>query len=143
MLLNYHLNDNSKVDKIIKTLLEERCSHDYIVGRKEAKNEVGLNSIYCLNPFPKATRNGRIFRRRTLRGNGIVVPLAGAGGKLKSTISSPIQVHGVTKVPAKRAPELGEHDEEILKELGFDAKEIDGFRTSGTLGKPKGPAKGT
>jgi hypothetical protein len=37
----------------------------------------------------------------------------------------------------------GEHDEEILKELGFDAKEIDRFRTSGTLGKPKEPAKGT
>ena len=73
--------------------------------------------------------------------NGIVVPLAGAGGNLKNTISSPIQVHGVTKVPAKRAPELGEHNEEILKELGFDSKEIDGFHTSGTLGKPKEPGK--
>jgi hypothetical protein len=30
-----------------------------------------------------------------LRENGIVVPLEGAGGKLTSTISSPIQVHGV------------------------------------------------
>ncbi len=30
-------------------------------------------------------------------------------GKLTSTISSPIQVHGITKVPAKRAPEIGEH----------------------------------
>jgi crotonobetainyl-CoA:carnitine CoA-transferase CaiB-like acyl-CoA transferase len=73
--------------------------------------------------------------------NGIVVPLAGAGGNLKNTISSPIQVHGVTKVPAKRAPELGEHNEEILKELGFDMKEIDGLRMSGTLGKPKEPGK--
>jgi formyl-CoA transferase len=75
--------------------------------------------------------------------NGIVVPLAGAGGNLKNTISSPIKVHGVTKVPAKRAPELGEHNEEILKELGFDPKEIDGLRMSGTLGKPKEPAKRT
>ena len=39
-----------------------------------------------------------------LRANDIVVPLEGAGGKLTSTISSPIQVHGVAKVPAKRAP---------------------------------------
>jgi len=52
-------------------------------------------------------------------------------------------VHGVTKVPAKRAPELGEHNEEILKELGFDMKEIDGLRMSGTLGKPKEPTKKT
>src|SRR5215467_13517099 len=35
-----------------------------------------------------------------LKANDIVVPLEGAGGKLTSTISSPIQVHGVTKVPA-------------------------------------------
>jgi len=37
----------------------------------------------------------------------IVVPLDGAGGKLDTTISSPIQVHGITKVPARRAPALG------------------------------------
>ena len=84
-----------------------------------------------------------VIKDAQLSENGIVVPLAGAGGNLKNTISSPIQVHGVTKVPAKRAPDLGEHNEEILKELGFDAKEIDGFRTSGTIGKPKEPAKGT
>src|SRR5256886_9403429 len=50
-----------------------------------------------------------------LRMNDIVVPLEGAGGKLTSTISSPIQVHGVSKVPARRAPDLGQHNEEVLK----------------------------
>lgn len=84
-----------------------------------------------------------VIKDPQLNENGIVVPLAGAGGNLKSTISSPIQVHGVTKVPAKRAPEIGEHNEEILKELGFDAKEIEGFRASGTLGKSQEHAKGT
>ena len=68
-----------------------------------------------------------------LRANDIVVPLEGAGGKLTSTISSPIQVHGVAKVPAKRAPEIGEHNEEILTELGFDTKAIDGLRASGAI----------
>ena len=68
-----------------------------------------------------------------LRANDIVVPLEGAGGNLTSTISSPIQVHGVSKVSAKRAPELGEHNEEVLSELGFDATQIDGFRASGAV----------
>jgi len=68
-----------------------------------------------------------------LRANDIVVPLEGAGGKLTSTISSPIQVHGVNKVTAKRAPEIGEHNEEILQELGFDTKQIDSFLASGTV----------
>ncbi len=84
-----------------------------------------------------------VIKDPQLSENGIIVPLDGAGGNLKSTVSSPIQMHGVTKVPAKRAPELGEHNEEVLKELGFEAKEIDRFRASGTLGKPKEPGKGS
>src|SRR3977135_2471232 len=72
-----------------------------------------------------------------LRANDIVVPLEGAGGKLTSTISSPIQLHGVAKVPARRAPALGEHNEEILKQLGFSATEIDGLRASGATPKAK------
>jgi crotonobetainyl-CoA:carnitine CoA-transferase CaiB-like acyl-CoA transferase len=72
-----------------------------------------------------------------LRANEIVVPLDGAGAKLTSTISSPIQVQGVSKVRAKRAPEIGEHNEEILKQLGFDAGAIEGLRTSGAIPKVK------
>jgi crotonobetainyl-CoA:carnitine CoA-transferase CaiB-like acyl-CoA transferase len=68
-----------------------------------------------------------------LRLNEIVVPLKGAGGKLTSTISSPIQVHGVAKVPANRAPAIGEHNEEVLAELGFDATSIDGLRATGAI----------
>jgi formyl-CoA transferase len=68
-----------------------------------------------------------------LRLNDVIVPLEGAGGKLNSTISSPIQVHGVTKVPARRAPEIGEHNEEVLKELGFQNAEIDDLLTSGVI----------
>jgi formyl-CoA transferase len=68
-----------------------------------------------------------------LSANDIVVPLEGAGGKLTSTISSPIQVHGVAKESARRAPDLGEHTEEILRELGFDASSIDELRASGAV----------
>ena len=72
-----------------------------------------------------------------LRANDIVVPLEGAGGKLTSTISSPINVHGVAKVPAKRAPAPGEHNEAVLKELGFSTSEIDGLHESGAVPKAK------
>ena len=72
-----------------------------------------------------------------LRANDIVVPLEGAGGKLTSTISSPINVHGVAKVPAKRAPAPGEHNEAVLKELGFSSSEIDGLHESGAVPKAK------
>jgi crotonobetainyl-CoA:carnitine CoA-transferase CaiB-like acyl-CoA transferase len=68
-----------------------------------------------------------------VRPNEMVVPLEGAGGKLTSTISSPFQLHGVAKTPAKRGPELGEHNAQILEELKFNAHEIEKLRTSGAV----------
>jgi crotonobetainyl-CoA:carnitine CoA-transferase CaiB-like acyl-CoA transferase len=65
--------------------------------------------------------------------NNIIVPIEGVGDDLKSTISSPIQVHDVAKVLARRAPEIGEHSEEILELLGFDAGAIGSLRASGVV----------
>jgi formyl-CoA transferase len=67
-----------------------------------------------------------------LRANDIVVPLEGAG-ELELTLSNPITVHGSSKVPATRAPQLGEHNDEILTELGFSIDEIDEFRAGGAI----------
>jgi len=72
-----------------------------------------------------------------LLANNIVVPLQGAGGKLTSTVSSPIQVHGVAKTVARRGPALGEHNEEVLAELGFDAKDIEGLHATGAVPRAK------
>src|SRR6476659_2590954 len=92
----------------------------------------GVNVTFGAGRGPK-----EVINDPQLRSNDIVVPLEGAGGKLTSTISSPINVHGVAKVPAKRAPALGEHNEAVLKELGFSTSEIDGLRESGVVSKPK------
>jgi formyl-CoA transferase len=86
-----------------------------------------------------AVHGPEVINDPQLRVNDIVVPLEGAGGKLTSTISSPIQVHGVSKLPAKRAPDLGQHNEEVLKELGFSATEVAGLYTSGVVTKPTQP----
>ena len=43
----------------------------------------------------------------------------------------------LAKVPAKRARTLGEHNEEVLKQLGFSATEIDGLHASGAVPKAK------
>ena len=73
-----------------------------------------------------------------LRSNNIVVPLAGAGSHLAETISSPINVHDVEKVAARRAPDIGEHNEEVLAELGFAPGEIDDFAVRGVIAsKPR------
>jgi crotonobetainyl-CoA:carnitine CoA-transferase CaiB-like acyl-CoA transferase len=68
-----------------------------------------------------------------LRENDIVVPIEGAGEGVKFTVSSPMTVHNVPKVAARRAPEIGEHNDELLQELGFSNGEIAGFRANGAI----------
>ena len=68
-----------------------------------------------------------------LLANDVIVPLAGAGEHLKFTVSSPLKVHGVAKVPAHRAPDIGEHNDEVLTELGFSSTEIEGLRATGAV----------
>jgi len=75
-----------------------------------------------------------------LGANDIVVPLEGAGSTLITTISSPIRVHGVAKVAARRAPALGEHNEEVLNLLGFSTTEIDDLYASGAVPREQRPA---
>ena len=84
-------------------------------------------------PFGAVREPQEVVNDPQLRANDIVVPLAGAGEGLTSTISSPIQVHGVSKVPARRAPRIGEHNHEVLSELGFTTEDIDGLRASGAI----------
>ena len=67
-----------------------------------------------------------------LRANNMVVPLEGVDG-LESAVSSPIMVLASPKVPSRRAPGLGEHNDEVLAELGFSQGEIDGFRSGGVI----------
>jgi crotonobetainyl-CoA:carnitine CoA-transferase CaiB-like acyl-CoA transferase len=67
-----------------------------------------------------------------LRANDIVVPLEGDDA-LAETISSPINVRGIAKAPARRAPEPGEHNDEVLRELGFSSAEVEQLRADGAI----------
>src|SRR3981189_1560406 len=95
----------------------------------------GFNGVHVTFGAVRGPQGG--IKDPPLQANDTLVPLNGAGGKLTSTISSPLQVHGVTKVPAKRAPKIGEHNEEVLRQLGFSATEIDGLHQSGAIPKAK------
>jgi formyl-CoA transferase len=49
------------------------------------------------------------------------------------TINSPIWVEGSDKVKPRRAPEIGEHSEEILREAGYDEATIRALKASGAV----------
>ncbi len=44
-LLKCHNKNKKHVEKIVNTLIRKRFSHDYIINRKEAKDELGLNIV--------------------------------------------------------------------------------------------------
>ena len=115
-------------------ILDETFSAQPIAHWREVLDKVHITYGLVRDPHD-------VIKDPQLQANNIVVPLEGAGENIKLTVSSPIQVHGVTKVSAKRAPDLGEHNDQVLQELGFDTKEIERLRASGVIAKPTAPAK--
>jgi hypothetical protein len=60
---------------------------------------------------------------------------------VKLTISSPIQVHGVAKVAAKRALDSANITMRFSKELGLELNEIERLSASGVIAKPAAPGR--
>ena len=58
-----------------------------------------------------------------MRAADIVVPIEGAAD-LEYTVNNPITLRGLARVPARRAPEHGEHNDEVLAQLGFSVEDI-------------------
>jgi crotonobetainyl-CoA:carnitine CoA-transferase CaiB-like acyl-CoA transferase len=71
-----------------------------------------------------------VLEDRQMRDCGALVPFAD-GAEL--TVSSPFHIDGVDKVPAQRAPAVGQHSEAVLREAGYGGDEIARLRHLGVL----------
>ncbi len=114
-------NSGALTEMIASTFLAEPLAH-----WREALDRAHLTYGIVQTPSQSVTDPQMLA-------NDIIVPLDSGSEHLQFTVSSPLKLHGVSKVPAKRAPELGEHNDEVLQQLGFDADEIDGLRASGAM----------
>ncbi|PAL19434.1 CaiB/BaiF CoA-transferase family protein [Sphingopyxis sp. GW247-27LB] len=65
---------------------------------------------------------------------GLVEPAAYPGTPAPApVIRAPVQLSASAKVPPTRAPQVGEHSDAILAELGYDAETISALRAAGII----------
>ena len=65
--------------------------------------------------------------------NNYFVEVKDAAGQSQRVVGTPIRMSETPLQPSAIAPDLGQHSEEILKEAGYSAADIEEFRTAGTV----------
>ena len=65
--------------------------------------------------------------------NDYFVEVKDAAGQSQRVVGTPIRMSETPLQPSAIAPDLGQHSEEILKEAGYSAADIEEFRTAGTV----------
>ena len=65
--------------------------------------------------------------------NNYLVDLEDSSGNIRRVVGSPIKMSGTPPEISAEAPQLGQHTEEILLELGYDWEEISEFRETSAI----------
>ena len=65
--------------------------------------------------------------------NDYFVEVKNDAGQSQRVVGTPIRMSETPLQPSAIAPDLGQHSEEILKEAGYSAADIEEFRTAGTV----------
>ena len=65
--------------------------------------------------------------------NDYFVEVKDAAGQSQRVVGTPIRMSETPLQPSAIAPDLGQHSEEILKEAGYSAADIEKFRTAGMV----------
>ncbi|HKI73142.1 MAG TPA: CoA transferase [Pseudomonadales bacterium] len=103
-----------------------------VFATKTADEWVQILKVDNKLPIEKVATFEDLLTDPHLKLNGMVAPPIEDVG-IDYIINDPVNVEGVARIGAKKAPELGEHTDEILAEFGYDPEAIVALREKGVL----------
>ncbi|XOV81884.1 MAG: CaiB/BaiF CoA transferase family protein [bacterium] len=106
--------------ELIKPVIRQRSSSEW------------LNDFHAAGvPVALVGEVERLPEDQQVRLNPMLIDGGDTG--MAQVIKHPVNVDGLHTKPASRAPELGEHSEQILLDLGYTKEQITEFRESGVI----------
>lgn len=84
-------------------------------------------------PIERVTTFADLHNDEHLTDNNMISPPTDDIG-MNAVINDPVNVDGVARVGARKAPDLGEHSEAVLLEMGYDSSAIQALRENGVIG---------
>ena len=83
--------------------------------------------------YGHAAHNRELVDDPQLIDNEMIVPTEAGDPDYPRTVMNPIRIKDEAKRPPRRAPEIGEHTDEVLIELGFDLETVADMRSRGVV----------
>ena len=115
------LDHAEEATQVLRDVIRRRTAAEWMALFREHELPVTL-----VPEFPELPEDPQI------QANGMVVDPADDFG-LSKVIRDPINVDGVGRVAPRRSPELGEHTDVVLTELGLSGEAIEGLRERGVV----------
>ena len=116
------LDNSAELGLALKDAFVNRSSDEWLVIFKEMGLEVN-----------RVGRTEELATDRQAFENNMIVEPTDPEITMPMLVKHPIQISTVPQVEPKRSPRLGEHSEEILRELGYDDTEINRLRDGGVI----------
>lgn len=80
-----------------------------------------------------------VINDEQMHANDILTEVEPGGHFYAHTVNSPVWISGMEKRKPRLAPEVGEHTEEVLRELGFNAEQVSAMLEAGVARQGSGP----